>query len=194
MKNDIHLNEQTLNMYLDGELSAGERKRAQTHLAACDACRVELSALQGLFAALDALAPAPSPDLAPGVLAHLRRPMSRPLRLALVLQTIAMLAWLTWGGVRLAGYWPAALDALSSLAPVEPWASVVDWAVVQWAALYRWSGVIGDVFQEWAARTSDLGDLYLSLTQLAVLGAVMLTLWLVGNTLFLRRILVNGQT
>lgn len=194
MKNEDHLNEQALNMYLDGELRAGELARARAHLAACDVCRVELSALQGLFDALDELAPVLAPDLAPGVLAHLPRPMRRPWRLALALQTVAMLAWLTWGAARLAGYWPAAVEFLSSQAPLEPWASVVDWAAAQWATLSRWSGVVGDTFQEWTARTSDLGDLYLSLMQLAVLGVVVLALWLVVNTLFLRRILVNGQT
>ncbi len=102
MRNENHLSEQTLNMYLDGELSARERKRAQAHLATCNSCRVEMLALQGLFAALDALALVPAPDLTPGVLAQLRRPISRPLRLALALQTIVMLAWLTWGTARLA--------------------------------------------------------------------------------------------
>lgn len=194
MKNEDHLNEQTLNMYLDGELSAGELERARAHLAACDVCRVELSALQSLFDALDELAPVLAPDLTPGVLAQLRRPMRRPWRLALALQTVAMLAWLTWGAARLAAYWPAAIEALSSQAPLEPWASAVDWAAAQWAALSRWSGGVGDTFQEWTAWTVDLGDPFLSLTQLAVLGVVILLLWLVGNALFLRRILVNGQT
>jgi anti-sigma factor RsiW len=194
MKNEDHLNEQALNMYLDGELSAGELERARAHLATCDACRMELSALQSLFDALDELAPVLAPDLAPGVLAQLPRPMRRPWRLALALQTVAMLAWLTWGAARLTGYWPAAVEFLSSLAPEQTWISVVDWAAAQWTTLLEWSGLIGDTFQEWTAHTSDLGDLYLSLTQLVVLGAVILALWLVGNTLFLRRILVNGQT
>lgn len=194
MKNEDHLSEQTLHMYLDGELSAGELVRARAHLAACDVCRVELSALQSLFDALDELTPVLAPDLAPGVLAQLRRPMRRPWRLALALQTFAMLAWLTWGAARLAGYWPAAVEFLSSLAPEQTWASVMDWAAAQWATLSKYFGPIGDMFQEWTAWTSDLGDLYLSLAQLAVLGAVVLALWLVGNTLFLRRILVNGQT
>jgi anti-sigma factor RsiW len=189
MKSDHHLSEESLNMYLDGELRARERERARLHLATCKACRAELRALQGLFVALEALAPVPAPDLAPGVLARLGRAHSRPLQLVLALQTLAVSAWLAWGWTRLVEYWPTIVEVLPPLTLRETLAGAVDWAAAHWATLSTWLDALGDTWQAYGG-----GDSYLSLTQLAVLGVVMVMLWLVGNAVVLRRVLVNGQT
>lgn len=49
----MHLTDEQLNEYLDNETV--ERAVIETHLAACDECAARLSALQTLFAELDAL-------------------------------------------------------------------------------------------------------------------------------------------
>jgi hypothetical protein len=148
-----------------------------------------MRALQGLFVALEALAPVPAPDLAPDVLARLGRAHSRPLQLVLVLQTLAVSAWLAWGWTRLVEYWPTIVEALPPLTLGETLTSVVDWAAAHWTTLTTWLDALGDTWQTYGG-----GEPYLSLTQFAVLGVVMVALWLVGNVVLLRRALVNGQT
>jgi hypothetical protein len=111
------------------------------------------------------------------------------LRLVLALQTLAVLAWLAWGWARLVESWPTMVEALPPLTLGERLTGVVDWAAAHWATLSTKIEALGDTWQ-----TCGGGEPYLSLTQLAVLGMVMVTLWLVGNVVILRRALVNGQT
>jgi anti-sigma factor RsiW len=208
-----HLNEQILNMYLDAELSTDERKRVDTHLAACDACRTEMQALQGLFTALEELAsaPEPTPNLLPGVLAHIdsrRRAVGlrrlSALWLIPALQGAAALALLAWGWTRLADYWALArqflpLDALRDTQAVLSaqvtvhWATLSGWVMAQWAVLIAWPGTVWDSLQEWAAWMSTFGNSRLSLAQLAVLGASLAAFWLASNAVLLSRAFLNGQ-
>jgi anti-sigma factor RsiW len=204
MNSKEHLSEAILNMYLDGELSAGERERVEAHLAACEVCQAEVTALQRLFATLEELelAPALAPDLAPGVLAHihprrrlleLRRPSPHPLWLVPALQSVAALALLAWGWTRLAGYLALAVDFLSLGTLADAWAEVSGWMTAQWATLSAWPSATWAEVQEWAARVSAFSDLHLSLTQLVALGAALVVLWLVGNVVLLHRDLFNGR-
>lgn len=202
-----HPNEQTLNMYLDDELSADEREHVDAHLAGCDACRAEMQALQGLFTALEelALASDPAPDLVPGVLAHIR-PRHRPIVLWLVpvLQGVIALALLAWGWTRLADYWALAreflpLDALRYTQAVLSaqvtvyWATLSGWVMSQWMALVAWPGTLWGSHREWAAWVSMFGSSHLSLAQLAVLGVSLGAFWLVSNAVLLSRAFLNGQ-
>jgi len=202
MKIEKHLGEEVLNMYLDGELSARERERVEVHLDACDKCRVEVAALQQLFAALEELASAPAPDLVPGVLTHIRPrrwlpslspTRLRPLWLVPALQAAAALALLIWGWTRLAGYWAIVVDILSPGALGKVWAEVAGWVAAQWVVLSTWPDAAWAVVQEWAARLAPFGDLRLSPTQLAVLGAALVALWLMSNAALLRGALLNGR-
>ena len=64
-----HLSSQTLDLYLDDELAAGERRAVESHLEACAHCRGRLAGLRELFVALDTLQSESIPvDLAPRVL------------------------------------------------------------------------------------------------------------------------------
>ncbi len=197
MSDEGHLSEAMLNMYLDGELSAGERDRVAAHLAACEACRAEMLALQRLFTALQDLAPALAPDLVPGVLARIqpRRLRVRPRSLWLVpaLQAAAALALLAWGWTRLVGCWAVVSDVLSPGTLADVWADVSGWMAAQWATLPAWPNTAWAEVQEWAAQLPTFGAMPLSLTQLTVLGVALAVLWLVGNVVLLRRALLNGQ-
>jgi predicted anti-sigma-YlaC factor YlaD len=196
MRNEKHLSEQALNMYLDGELSADERGRVEAHLAACGECRSELLALQALFSALDELAPARAPSLLPTVLAQIR-PRRRVAGMGPwfipALQAGAALALLAWGWTRLVGYWTLVGDILSSQLLQVSWAKLLAWTTIQGTALLAWPGAIWSVLQEWPSRLAEFGSLHLSLAQLAALGAALVTLWLAGNAVLLRRALLNGQ-
>jgi anti-sigma factor RsiW len=50
-----HLSNETLNLYLDNTLDSRQRAAADAHLAVCEACQAELSALRRLFATIEAL-------------------------------------------------------------------------------------------------------------------------------------------
>ena len=180
-------------MYLDGELSAGERDRVAAHLAACDECRAETAALQRLFATLEELAPAP--DLAPAVLARIRRPYL----LIQALQAAAAVALLAWGWTRLAGYWTAAREFFSPGALADTWTELSGqmathwielstWATAQWATLPAWPEV-----REWAVQVTAFSNRQFSLAQLAMLGMALAAFWVVGNAALLRRAPLDMQ-
>ncbi|MBD3220750.1 hypothetical protein GF314_05870 [bacterium] len=57
-----------LQAYLDGEVTGAERETIDRHLDRCESCRAELSALRGLWQAVDAAAePAPASPIWPAV-------------------------------------------------------------------------------------------------------------------------------
>jgi anti-sigma factor RsiW len=65
--------EKTLSAYLDGELPAGRKEAAASHLASCDACRSRLAEWQAVWKALDAIPAAePSPLFRSRVLTRVR--------------------------------------------------------------------------------------------------------------------------
>jgi len=61
-----------LSAYLDGELSAGERREVAAHLEVCEECRRELDVLTRLDAVLGRLETAAPPQLAQRVLERLQ--------------------------------------------------------------------------------------------------------------------------
>ncbi len=56
-----HLTEELLSAYLDGQVTTGERARAEAHLVSCPACAGELRALRATVGLLRELPPAPLP-------------------------------------------------------------------------------------------------------------------------------------
>jgi anti-sigma factor RsiW len=72
-----HLDDVTLNEYLDAALPADRMAAAETHLAGCRDCAARLSEQRALFAALEALPDEPlARDLSADVLARLRQARS----------------------------------------------------------------------------------------------------------------------
>lgn len=196
MKNRTHLDEQILNMYLDGELSAAEHDSAEAHLGTCEACRGELQALQELFVALEEieLDPMPAPGLAPGVLVRVR-PCRRALSLRWLipaLQGAAALALLAWGWTRLVSYWTSAISVLPSEALDGTWGRAAEWLLAQWATFNTlpttaWAGA-----KSWIARPHLFGSPGFSLPQIAVTGAILGMVWLACNMTLLQRTIGNG--
>ena len=210
-------------MYVDGELGAAERRQAKAHLADCAACRAELAALQQLFEALEEIAPAtrPAPNLVPGVLAQIRphrsprwsAPPARRRWLIPTLQAAVALALLAWGWTWLANQGVAGPDPLQALRTLgaqggnwlathwkalstwaaPPWAAP-QWLTHPWTALRAWPGGLWNQVQAAAGRITTLGDLGLPIGQLTLLGAMTAILWLVGNTVLLRRARINERT
>lgn len=69
-----HLDDFTLNEYLDRALDERVRRATETHLGGCPPCRAKLDAFQSVFSELDALPEAHlEHDLAPAILARLTR-------------------------------------------------------------------------------------------------------------------------
>jgi hypothetical protein len=67
-----HLNDFTLNEYLDQTLNETEREKAEAHLQSCDSCHAKLDEFQTVFAELEALPDAPlEHDLTPSILTRL---------------------------------------------------------------------------------------------------------------------------
>ena len=201
--NREHLSEDLLNMYLDGELSDGERDSVEAHLAVCNACQAEFSDMQQLFVALDELAVAAAPDLLPGVLKRVGSQPTRPQLPAsgfqalpwftAALQAITAMALLAWGWRHLANLWSTVRNAIPAETVRSMWPQVSGWAMAQWTALSAWPGAAWAEILTWMTRLSSSIDLPLPLTQVAVLGVALVFVWLLGNGVILRRARLNGQ-
>ncbi len=82
----VHLDDERAQRYLDGQLPAPERVRADAHLASCPDCRLVLEGCRALAEALSGIPAAlPPPDFTEGVLARVQareRTVSRERRVA----------------------------------------------------------------------------------------------------------------
>lgn len=177
-----HLDEQTLNLFLDGALDAAERQRAELHLAVCADCRVALADWHALFAALDALAPAVAPARAPAFTDGVLRRLGRRRRLWpwTAAQGALALGLLLWLRPQLSGWARGAQGWLADGLQVM-WG----WLAALTAGVAAWAGWLAD------GLTAAAGELNLSLAfsaslfQWAVLLGAALLLWLLGHRLLL---------
>jgi anti-sigma factor RsiW len=191
MKHDEHPSEETINLYLDGELGVGERASVGAHLAECPICRAEAEALQGLFAALDGLADAEAPDVAAGVVARIRpRARLAALRWLLpALQGAAAVGLLAWGWVRLTGCLAAAVQSLPLEVLKETEARAFEWIVAQWLALDGWVSAAWVQARDQLTWGLPLVGIDLPPAGLVTVAVLLVALWVVGNAILLRRIL-----
>lgn len=159
-----HLDRDTLNLYLDAQLSDSERAAVEQHLADCNACRAEMSAARELFTALAQWQDKPLPrDLTASVMARVAEERSgarTTRRLALVLGAQALVAF----GVAL---W-LALPRLGYLGELVPQMELGTWLAVGRTLLQ-----VG------------LPIPYVPPTQVAAVLLVLVLLWLVSNHLLL---------
>ena len=73
MTEHLHLDEESLFEYLDGELPADRRRAIEGDLAGCETCRAALTAVRSLYEEIEALPQETlQVDLAPRVLAELK--------------------------------------------------------------------------------------------------------------------------
>ncbi len=179
-----HLDEFTLNEYLDGMLDAAAQAEAQAHLAVCGDCRAALAELQQLFTALAKVKELPlTADLSAQVLTEIAAEAEpetsagwlRPLLLGQLLAAAAMLVWL-WpvigGWLQLAG--TAVQTAVSQLQPIQ-------FSLGTWLA--GWGTAVLSQLQN--ARPA----LDLAANQWSLLLLLALALWLAGN----RLLFINEQ-
>jgi hypothetical protein len=178
-----HLDDDTLNEYLDNILDPSSRTAVDQHLEGCADCRRRADDMRLVFQALDSIQDiAISSDLATGVMAQIREkePASRiPFWLAALIfvqvLVIVLMAIILWPS---AGNWliqagqnvPEALNVL----PVE---NILN----QPAELF---GTLTSTIVE--AVGSVQSPLFLSAGQWALMITLALIIWLAGNSVLLR--------
>lgn len=138
-----HLNDASLNEYLDAALDSQQRQMLEAHLQECQACAARLAELRLVFAALQMLPDeALEHDLTPGVMRAIAgaRPgtAALPYSLKLGFAAQALLAL-----VLLAAFWPVI-------------ASQVSLSLAAWAG--GWTGLLAaDEFNQWLLEWQQAG-------------------------------------
>jgi anti-sigma factor RsiW len=178
----MHLDDSSLNEYLDGRLEAEPARQARQHLSVCQECRARRDRLQSLTASLAMLAEVP-----------LRRDLVRPVLARLGPKPApAFLGWVTGfeavGATALATYlWPRLAEAVT---PVVN--TVVPAAATLWSAT-----VVSGLEDVWAQLALEIRSLaYASDLWLRPLTIGSGTTWplvlALGTVAFLLGVLGNG--
>jgi anti-sigma factor RsiW len=182
MNDPTHLDDSTLNDYLDGLLTPAAHHQVAQHLANCPACSAQVAEFRALFAALEDLPLlAPQHDLAPAVVAAITSapivsPAPRILRRVLGLQ-LALVALL----LLVVG------QSLSPTLTEMQLAATTWWATVDFTPLWVQSHAIGTTFSVWleTVRGVDMAAIValptLPWTTVAALFVAVAVLWLAGN-------------
>ncbi|HEY2979882.1 MAG TPA: zf-HC2 domain-containing protein [Anaerolineales bacterium] len=181
----MHLSDEQLNEYLDQALTAEARAAAVAHLAACADCSARLTALQGLFAAIESLPEqALSRDLGGSVVHALRHSfqsqrgegLPRWIRLTAGLQAALAVIVLVSAA-------PILQEVISPILTAYKWPSLAELLLqfqTQWTA---WTQSIA-AFTPPALPALSVDISTLALTSVAISAFL---LWVVGNGLLLRR-------
>ncbi len=194
-----HLDDSTLDGYLDSALPPARRAEVDSHLAACRECAARLDQMRALFIALDSLPESPlERDLAAGVLSIIRtsglnpRP---PRQLAPILRALVA---------------AQGLLALALLAAAVPFAAQLlqrpELTQFTSEATRLFSDLSSSVLLEWNLVLAEAGRLLtlpasspgLPLPPLSTLGLALVLLaaglmWLVGNGVLLKEIANSRQ-
>ena len=187
----LHLDEATLNEYLDGALAGKQRAQTEVglssaqaeHLAACFECKERLEALRAVFAAFDGLPELElERDLPPGVLAGLA---ARPLLEVSAWWKLLLAFQAALGVVLLLFTWPVLSQELTTwetlrLADVTLLAAtqlLARWQL-QWQALESAALQSSQVFEQWLPQGVELP---FSTWQVGVLLGLGLIAWLAVN-------------
>jgi hypothetical protein len=182
----MHLDDATLNEFLDRRLTRGSDRQVRDHLTACAACRKRLAALEDLTASLQALPEVRlTHDLVHPVLARVRpRPAPRLLTWMTALETLA-------GAALIATIWPRLEAALATVAAqlvpptLSPWVETLvggwdtNWA--QWLADIRVLQGAADLWLRGLTAGSAM-----TWPLVLTLGAAALVLGALGNGVLLR--------
>lgn len=192
-----HLNDPTLNAYLDSDLDPPARREADSHLATCPACATRLNALSLLFAELESLPDLSlQRDLSRSVMAALqpkRPPISQP-----TLSPAARLAFAVQALVALGAVAIALPLALQLTATLDLTANVNFQLPFETPNFQSLTSNLQSLTSDFQLLISNLQSpiSYLQLPAFEIttliLSVVALTaLWFVGNGLLLR---LNSQT
>ncbi len=185
----IHLDDSTINEYLDSALPASRRAEVDSHLAACPQCAARLNDLRALFASIESLPDLPlEPDLSSSVVAAIqpkRATIAQPtltpaLRLAFAVQAILAL-------IALAAAIPFAIQAIPTGAASQ----------LTTAFSTELVDIVTDLSTQWIATIESLRTFpnplttqpplpALPMVELSLCLAAVTVLWLVGNSVLLR--------
>ncbi len=187
-----HLDNNTINEYLDSALEPARRAEVESHLAACPTCAARLAELRVLFAALESLPDAQlEHDLSSAVIESIRRAklaaqpaLSPKLRLVIAVQALAALALI---GIAL----PFAAQTLE-LAGAPPFTSQAAATAADALAAFNatWATAVNSaqsLLNEGITTVENLPLPTLPALGLGAFFATVSTLWLVGNGLLLTR-------
>lgn len=202
-----HLTEEQLNLYLDNELSPGERAAVEAHLAGCEACRIELVSMQTLFTALDTLQlETLTADLVPLVLDDIATERRRIIRRQRVgwlvpgLQGVAIILLLLFGWSALAMRYDELAQRIPREALYATWVNTLARSNIFWAAtITHWQtwwretmtglldlpAVLGQTTSQQWPQFSGLG---LTTPQIIIISFAAVLMWLVGNSILLRKV------
>lgn len=175
----MHLNEETLNEYLDSVLEATKCAEADAHLAACPQCAARLAEMRALFATLEALPAEPlTRDLSAKVLAALTPPasLSLPVRAVLVLQALVAVIVLALSAPILLANLPTFNPAQIAPTFAFDWASLLEPLAELWAQSQTFV----------RSATAPLAEISVWMWGAALGGLAVL--WLLGNGAVLRLI------
>ncbi len=187
-----HLNDITLNEYLDSALDPAGHAEIESHVAACPDCAARLAELRALFAALDSLPDAPlERDLSSAVIDSIRRAklaaqpaLSPKLRLAIAVQALAALALI---GIAL----PFAAQTLEFASAPQFTSQVTTFlANVTTAFNSTWAAAVNSaqgLLSQGQAAFDNLPLPTLPALGLGAFFAAVSALWIVGNSLLLTR-------
>lgn len=182
----VHIDEFTLNEYVDDAMSDEQRAEVEIHLHQCADCQAELAELQQLFFALDSVTEAPfAVDVSAAVESQIeqeavnRKQWSANSGLLLVLEIVI-------AGVLLFLLWPTVQEWLLQ---VSGWQSQFA-ANMTWPEPVSWAEMIGKI----TAVSPNLGQpifdqfqavpfIDLATVQWAILIGIALIIWLAGNRL-----------
>jgi len=183
-----HLDDDTLNEYLDSALDAARRAEVDAHLTACVDCAARVEKLRLLFTAIESAPHAPlHRDFSASVVAALQErhqpaPVLLPqLRVAFAMQAIVALILFAFAA-------PIAMQALPVSETPQFTQQVFD-AIAD--TLAEWSASLALARQTVTNAASALNDLplpALSLLALSLGGLAVTLMWLVGNGLLITQL------
>jgi anti-sigma factor RsiW len=201
-----HLTEEQLNLYLDNELSPGERATVEAHLAGCETCRIELVSMQTLFTALDTLQlETLAADLAPLVLDDIATERQRAIRrrrmgwLVPGLQGVVVILLILFGRSALVMRYGKLAQHIPAEALYATWTNTLAQSNIFWTAtITRWQtwwsetitglldlpAALGQTTSQWP-QFSGLG---LTTPQIIIISFAAVLMWLAGNSILLRKV------
>jgi hypothetical protein len=182
-----HLDEITLNEYLDHALDKSECDAADLHLQTCHSCRAKLSELQAVFEELDALPEVQlEHDLAPTILARLSQKM--PVRVwtrAFAAQVGVAIGLMFWLALQAIPFVRVPQVDFPGLPTIEMEALVTRFLTLQLPTFDFQFPTLSYQIPAFDFQIPRLA-LEISTTQLIALSVSVLLLWVVGNVVLLR--------
>jgi anti-sigma factor RsiW len=173
----MHLNEEQLNEYLDNETILERRAQIESHLSVCHDCAARLTVLQALFAEIESL---PDVELSEPIAAPVTRPVGR--------SAPPLPRWLTLTAtLQAAGALITLVVAAPFITKLLPAVEMPSLATILLELQSQWMAWLDLLSTFQIPPLSQLPALEIPSLMLTLALAGASLLWLVGNSLLLRR-------